>query len=191
MGLNPPGQWADLPFELPSLDADPGTVLALPDGRLLVRSYDAFETATGLSTSDPNARYQLDISDLRIHEDGAAGLPRVGDTVMYLGEVRDDQEPNLWHPMRVVYVADAAHRKPDSPYSPAGDFLRVWCVQDLDLTPGQLDSDPCLPRHLLEDDWDTITDLAFSGRAATTAEAQALLAIFECDWVLDRKHGWN
>ena len=146
----PPMTWSDMGLRRPAPDAEVGTTLNLPGGRVLVRSYDTTNSAASLVTGDPDGDHQFDDTSIPLLEPESA--PLIGDTVLYLGEVRGDSAVNVWCPMRVVWVG---------------------------------------PEHdgylLTEPQQDAVKDLATSLKPANATQAAALLSIFTCDWVLDRK----
>lgn len=160
----------------------------LPKGRLLVRSYDTYNSFPGLVAVDPEERYSLDVSDLAWHLDDEAGAPQVGDTVIYVGEVRGDDAPNVWHPMRVVHIDTSVSERGHAAHDPHRSYVRTWAVSDAEIDPVALCGESCLPRHLLTSvQWEAVSDLALSGARATAEQARVVLGIFDCAWVLDRK----
>ncbi len=158
----------------PAPDDEVGTVLNLPGGRVLVRSYDTTSSAASLVTGDPEGDYEFDDTSIPLLETESA--PRIGDTVFYVGEVSFDNEVNVWCPMRVVWVGpeDNGH-------------VRVRSLCDARLSDCYIGEQAVPLRLLTERQQDAVKDLAMSLKPANATRAAALLAIFTCDWVLDRK----
>ena len=170
----PPMTWSDMGLRRPAPDAEVGTTLNLPGGRVLVRSYDTTNSAASLVTGDPEGDYEFDDTSIPLLE--TESVPRIGDTVLYLGEVRGDSAVNVWCPMRVVWVGPEDN-----------GYVRVRSLCDARLSDCYI-GEQSVPLHLLtEPQQDAVKDLATSLKPANATQAAALLSIFTCDWVLDRK----
>ena len=171
---HPPMTWSDMGMRRPAPDAEVGTILNLPGGRVLVRSYDTTNSASSLVTGDPEGDYEFDDTSIPLLEPESA--LRIGDTVFYIGEVSFDDEVNVWCPMRVVWVGPEDN-----------GYVRVRSLCDGRLSDSYIGEQAVPLRLLTEPEQDAVKDLAMSLKPASTTQAAALLAIFSCDWVLDRK----
>jgi hypothetical protein len=169
----PPMTWNEMDVRRPAPDAAPGTILNLPRGRVLVRSYDTTNSTSSLVTGDPDGDYQFDDTSIPVLE--TESTPRVGDTVFYVGEVSGDDAVNVWCPMRVVWVGPEHN-----------GYVRVRSLCDKELSDAYI-GEQAVPLHLLTKlQRDAVKDLAMSLKPANAAQAATLLAIFTCDWMLDR-----
>lgn len=168
---NPPGSWADFGFTRPLEDAPPGAILAPHAGRVLVRPYDTYRAGELLIRDERTDRYILDAAHVPFLEVGSA--PTVGDTLFYLGEVRDDDSSNLWSPARVVWVSEEVDRQ-----------VTVHSVSDADALDIYIQEE-CVPIRMLSSaEKDVVTDLAMSLAAASDEQSRILLGIFGCEWLL-------
>lgn len=164
--------WQDMRLTRPADDAFPGTILNLPGGRVLVRSYDTTNAADSIVTGD-NGDYLFDDSSIPALARNSA--PKLGDTVFYVGEVRGDDSINLWCPMRVVWVGAQMDR-----------LIRVRTLCDTGLADIYI-GEQSVPLHMLtEEQRAVVKELATSLEPARPYQARVLLEVFNCDWVLDR-----
>lgn len=171
MMTNPPGSWADFGFARPPEDAPPGMILAPQMGRVLVRSYDTYRSSQLTMRDEPTDRYVLHATHVPVLAIDSA--PSVGDTLFYVGEVRDDDSSNLWSPARVVWVSEEVDSQ-----------VTVHSVSDADAIDVYIQEE-CVPLRMLSvAEKDVVTDLAMSLATATDEQARVLLGVFDCEWLL-------
>lgn len=171
MVTNPPGSWADFGFARPPDDAPPGMILAPNTGHVLVRPYDTYRAGELLIRDEPTDRYILDAAHVPVLEAGSA--PSVGDTLFYVGEVRDDDSSNLWSPTRVVWVSEEIDGQ-----------VTVHTLSDSDAVDIYIQEGYVPLRMLSDDERGVVTDLALSLASATVEQSRVLLGVFGCEWLI-------
>jgi len=161
-----PKSWAELSINEPKAAASAGATLK-SNARVFVRSYDKSASHRIPLASADEDRYFLDTDRMRQDSDDLE--VKVGDTVLFIGEVREDESINLWAPTRVVWVG-----------STEDDYTVIRCLRDGDLIhPGT--GDACVPRHMLDAETLALIDeLASPGQVATVTQALKLFALFGC-----------
>lgn len=171
MSNNSPMTWEQMGIAKPDENSPPASVLNPIGGRVFVRSYDTSRAHYVKVLGDSDERYVIDTAFVPVLD--VLSEPLVGDTIFYLGEVREDDEINLWMPMRVIWVGDARDGK-----VPVRTISDNWVVD-------RYISEHCVPLHLLsESEHGTVKDLAMSLESASLDESRVLLEIFGCEWLI-------
>lgn len=162
MSAGGPRTWSEIGFARPRSDLAGACLLRRT--RLFVRGYVTGESAQAPIQNED--RYALDVSVMRESSDMQLQVTP-GDTVMYLGEVENEDVPVLWAPMRVVRVDPVRAGR-----------CHVWAIVDSLILSSHAGLDVIRRPEISAEDWEVVSSVAMSEAAATPGERRQLLGMF-------------